>query len=138
MTAELIAALEAAEGPSRELDDVIATAIFTDKRRTCIKGLSDEAGGMWMFRYPDGSIGSSLRFTASIDAAMMLVPEGWAVERAGWHNLANPSAYFELWEYTQLDNGGWFHISDNRRAQGEASTPANALVIAALRAKGDV
>jgi|SRR5882672_4060965 len=118
--AELV---EALKGPDREVDDAIATALFSDKHRGCIEGLSDEAGGMWMFRYPNGAIGSSLRFTGSLDAAMTL--------HSGWFHL--------------------FHFDDGCRARaivgfgdedpsGKASarSVALALTAASLRARASM
>lgn len=103
----LIAKIEGAAEGSRELDDEIATLIFTDKRRTCIKGLSDEAGGMWMFRYPNGSIGSSLRFTGSLDAALTLVPEDYAIdclkegEPGDWYVNLRPRHWIGEWRFSK-------------------------------------
>jgi hypothetical protein len=78
----LAAICEQATGPDREIDEAIADALFTEKQRHCVKGLSDEEGGQWFWRNPDGSIGTALRFTASLDAAVTLVPEGrdWMVD----------------------------------------------------------
>lgn len=92
----LIEALERAEGPSRELDRAIWYA------------LQDEMTG-------DPS--KSPAFTASIDAALTLVPEGfsWAVGSDGGASVFGPGGHM---------------------FKGLAATPAIALVIAALRAKG--
>jgi len=121
---ELANRVEALQGFCRELDDEIATAIYEDPRWTCIEGLSYEAGGMWMFRYPDGSVGSSLRFTGSVDAALTLIPEGWVTEEA-----------------TQDYNGAEWHwciypeFNHTLRQWGEARTPALALTAATIRAR---
>ena len=72
----LAARVEALTGPDREVDEAIADLVYTNKRRTCIAGLSDEDGGMWMWETPDGHIQNALRFTFSLDAAMTLVPKG--------------------------------------------------------------
>jgi len=119
---DLIARVEAATGPDRELDDAIADAIFTGRHRCCIKGLSDESGGMWMFTYPDGSIGSSLRFTGSTDAALTLVPEGW------------------VFSVDTLDGYPDAVVGNNQRSivradYIRAATPALALCAAALKAR---
>ena len=141
----LAARVEAGEGADRELDDAIATAIYSEPERHCVQGLSDEAGGMWMFRYPNGSIGSSLRFTASLDAAMTLVPEGWAIESLShWpaapegadnHTTGKSSARLVG---TSLSRFGksmiWGHGFGDGRVDGDATTPALALTAAALRA----
>lgn len=121
---ELADRVEALSGPDRDVDDAIATAIYSEPERHCIKGLSDEAGGMWMFRYPNGSVGSSLRFTGSLDAAMTLVPGGKG--RGAFHvqrsSTANNCAVV------------WFDAEFNRSERGDAKTPALALASAALRA----
>jgi hypothetical protein len=123
MSRDLIARIEAATGPDRELDDAIADAIYTGKHRCCIKGLSDEAGGMWMFTYPNGSIGSSLRFTGSIDAALTLVPEGhqWSLAEC-----AMPGRYYA--ELGPRKASVWSF-------DAQAATPALALCAAALKAR---
>ena len=115
MTPTLIERIESATGADRGLDDAIAEAIFTGKHRTCIKGLSDEAGGMWMFTYPDGSIGSSLRFTASVDAALTLVPE---------------HTHFSL-----ITDGAVRFIASVSGFIDGANTPALAICAAALKAR---
>jgi len=91
---ELAARVEAATGLNLELDDAIAEAIFTGKHRCCIKGLTDEAGGMWMFTYPDGSVGSSLRFTASLDAATSLFPPDTMYRSGHDGSGPDPSLFF--------------------------------------------
>jgi len=114
--------IEALQVSDREMDDTIAEALFTGKHRVCVKGLSDEAGGMWMFTYPDGSIGSSLRFTGSLDAAITLVPEGWG-----------GGIYFpENGTFTTV-NVGRSHPT-NIIVYAESATPALALCAASLRA----
>ena len=113
--------VEALVGPCREVDDAIATALFSDKHRTCIKGLSDAEGGMWMFRYPNGSIGSALRFTSSLDAALTLVPEGWDVDIRIRQNFS----------HTIMENADGSEVGSSN-----APTPALALCAAALRERG--
>lgn len=108
--------VEALSGPDREVDDTIAAALFTGKHRVCVKGLSDEAGGMWMFTYPDGSIGSALRFTASLDAAMTLVPD------------------YAKDDWSLIGGRHWQAIVGPNEDQADAATPALALCAAALRA----
>lgn len=141
----LAARVEAAEGADRDLDDAIATAIYSEPERHCTKGLSDEAGGMWMFRYPNGSIGSSLRFTASLDAAMALLPEGWTIETLShWpaapkdadnHQTGLSSVRLVGTSLTRFGQRMiWGHGSGDGRADGTAPTPALALTAAALRA----
>jgi hypothetical protein len=71
---EIIAALEKADGPSPDLDRAIADAVLTEPQTVHLAGAPIE---IQMWRYPDGSVGSELRFTSSLDAALTLVPEGW-------------------------------------------------------------
>lgn len=71
MTTELIAALEAAEGPNRELDRKIA-AVVGHKHGPDSGWCNKENGDYWTVEE------SASQYTASIDAAMMLVPEGWS------------------------------------------------------------
>lgn len=116
---ELADACEKASGPDRKLDERIADILFTEKQWHCVKGLSDEDGGAWFWRNPDGSIGTALRFTASLDAAMTLVPEGWL------RSTSNEIGY----EEASLNN----HVIQ-RTAWGCADSAALALTAAALRA----
>lgn len=70
----LIAALEASEGPSQELDMRIYNAI-----------------------YPDGADyvdPKEPRYTSSLDAAITLIPTGWRVEE--WFIGADKSSCIEL------------------------------------------
>jgi hypothetical protein len=63
---------EAATGPDRELDCAIAVAL----------GRTDEGGSGFHRTFPDDSVFEQVRallFTASLDAAMTLVPEGWVI-----------------------------------------------------------
>lgn len=113
--------VERAEGASLELDEAIADALFSEKQRHCIKGLSDEEGGAWFWRNPDGSIGTALRFTDSIDAALTLVPT-------------------ELFVTMGTNAGGWANLwrrepASGHVARGVAATPALALTAAAIRAR---
>jgi hypothetical protein len=69
-------------------------------------------------------------------AAMTLVPEGWAVERSGWHTIAEPHhAGFELWQYRKNADGEYRHSSSETITKGSAVTAALALCAAALRAR---
>ena len=136
MTTELIAALEAAEGPSRELDRKIAA--IAGWHRVEPRFTRNHKHGAWIAPedfigvMSDGSPildslhGTTLHrevppYTSSIDAALTLVPDGWGWELrgSGYANLMHP-------DHRQCDTEGY------------AATPATALVIAALRAKGDV
>lgn len=112
--------VEKAEGPDRELNDAIADALFSGKRRNCIKGLSDKEGGSWMWEQ-NGHVQTALRYTASIDAAMMLAgkDKNWGLE--GWEDSYNNQFVYECW------------VQGSPRVKG-MKTPALALTAAALRA----
>jgi hypothetical protein len=103
---------EGAEGPDRELDALIfaSTLDLTETRFASIEDWAAQAQrGKW--NWP--------RFTASLDAAMTLVPvhHEWSVNWGG-----NSSA-----DVSQLPDGP--------ASFGYASTPALALTAAALRAR---
>ena len=103
---ELIAALEAAEGPSRELDCEIHAFRF--------------GGDTWK-HVPS--------YTESIDAALSFTPEGWAFYRLDqYHGYSNPCAGFcaKLRCHNNPEIG--MSVGESR------STPAIALCIANLRA----
>ena len=111
---ELIERIEGAEGPSRELDAEIALT----------QGWSELPGDNWCG--PEGQIAVP-RYTASLDAAMSLVPEGmqWRVD--SHHNIAG------VFEYPTDPETGPYCVEH----EGEGLTPALALCAAALRAIGD-
>ena len=92
---DLIHRIQAASGPDRLIDFDIALLVGTKTR--------------------NGSINIAPHFTASIDAALTLVPEGmqWSIK-----NQRSPKSVAQV---------GAFH-------EGSAATPALALCAAALRA----
>lgn len=100
---ELAAKVEQAEGPDRELDEAIRLLVERNE-----KVVLDLTGGY----VPP----STPAYTASLDAAMMLVPEGaaWIVGFA-------------------VDGVPFANVDFDRRTT--AATPALALVAASLRAK---
>lgn len=71
----LIQRLEEADGPSRELDAEIAISLVPDSRSIADKDC--ERGCYWEQLSFGQSLRTSPEFTASIDAALTLVPEGW-------------------------------------------------------------
>jgi hypothetical protein len=97
-------AAEGAEGPDRELDGAIHCALDPTRQRKM-----DEIGAF------------GPAYTASIDASLMLVPEGWD------------------WELTTTGfKPGASMIGPKRAALGigsYAATPALAIVAAALKAR---
>lgn len=108
----LITRLENAEGPDRELDAEIQAAIGGPQIVVHIQydGYTE-------------TLNDPPPYSASLDAAITLIPEGWAVYSASWNA---ERAEFMLWKpgHGALPNC-------------EAKTPAIALCIASLRARGE-
>lgn len=104
---ELAARVEALEGPDREVDAEICVAL----------GIEPQAREMLQFAAYDRCV---RYFTASLDAAMTLVPEGCWAEGS----LSSPSA-LEIHAPMTFDPIG----------KGWATTPALALTAASLRAR---
>lgn len=107
---ELAERCEAATGPDRELDYLIAKAI----------------GG---YRFGDALHGAMSRFTESLDAAMSLVPEGLC-----WRLGVNGNPKAKLLGGSAAAILGDDFGTDISKAG--AATPALALCAAALRASG--
>lgn len=114
---DLIERLRNATGPDRQLDEAIATAIGWTKKPW-------QAGACWL---PPGGKTTTDRktslpkYTASIDAALTLVPKGWT---STIHVTIN-GGHAEIW------------ANESRHIQDGASlvNAAIALCIAALRAR---
>lgn len=106
---DLIAALEAATGPVRELDFTIAAA----------------AG------WPDSpySHAHARRYTASIDAALSLVPDGWS-----WQVDNEGTVWLQHGLKSDDDRAVWF---DPAVQLGRIVPPALAICTAALKAMGE-
>jgi hypothetical protein len=119
---------EQAGGPDRDLDALIAP----------LQGLRivDEGHPIGRMCYDD--IGCALimpRYTASLDAAMMLVPEGWRIWTADFSiegqfvwMLCGPKLTWIVDEDGNREGGSDWYQS------GASRTPALALAAAALRA----
>ena len=127
-TQSLIARLEQATGPDRELDADIAVAV--DGGEIVWKMANYTMESYPARRHPSPHhIGGYCNahvpsYTASIDAALTLVPSGkghdpWWMLKAAWRGIAKA----EIW----VDGKG-------KPFRGEAATPALAICIAALRA----
>ena len=120
MHSDLIARLEAATGPDRDLDRAIAKALGVMP----LYELRGQIGGSW----PD--------YTASIDTALTLVPANalWGV-KALWDQgpdaNGGPKAYRGSVDVYEVRDGLFW--KDNHLSL--APTPALAICIAALRAK---
>ena len=101
---ELAIRYEQASGPDDALDWAIAEAIG------CAPGLP---------------------YSASLDAAMTLVPEGWRIAEAG-ETVVECS---DPWRVRLFEKRK--HDRDAQKARGDAATFALALCAAALRSRGD-
>lgn len=118
---------EQATGPDAMLDIDICIAVEAYSKEGFARFGQSNLG----YYIAHGSI--ALRYTASLDAAMTLVPEGWQCERMGW--WAGAGAACLLFE-THLVDGQWVReVGYLGRAQGEAATPALALCAATLRSQ---
>ena len=115
-TDELIAALTEATGPDRELDAAIAVA----------KGWNRREGSDW-FTPPNLTVNHHIselpRYTASIDAALTLRPEGalYAIENYDSHGVYPEHVRASAWV--------------QGAARAFAATPALAICTAALKAR---
>ncbi|PZU22454.1 MAG: hypothetical protein DI589_11200 [Shinella sp.] len=126
----LIAKLEAATGPDRELDVAISCAI---DGRVLEKRGNDRKEWLYLpgtnnWRQDPGSYGQFLspRFTASIDTAVALaerVLPGWDW---GAHSFGEDGAQGKVWKH------GWH---DDTAIYADHTSPSIALLIAILRAK---
>lgn len=130
MRAEDIEALavrvEAATGADRELDEAIAEALGWSR----IPNPTFAGGLVGRWAKPDGSWtghNGPPQYTASIDAAMSLVPEGWrwTIFHEGVVSLKPDVAFC----------GHPKHRQNGIEKRADAATPALALTAAALRAR---
>lgn len=125
----LIERLEAAE-VGGEIEDEIHDLLCDSKRRTCIVGLTDEQGGMWVYSFAGHNEHSALRVTRSLDAALALAER--VLPRSGDN---------ETWEVSLYKAPGktqWFAGLRPYGSGGvgsDGNTPALALCIAILKAK---
>lgn len=110
----LISKLEAATGPSRELDCEIALAVGwgSEDQRAELRKYTDHASRIFVAR----EIGVP-RYTGSLDAALTLVPDGrpWSIG-------------------TILHGGGYVSCLDRQAKTSKGATAPLALVIASLKA----
>ena len=124
---DLIGRLEAATGADRELDAAIAQAFG-------FQGWTE--GAMWFAQQIGAGEIVAPAFTASIDAALTLVPANalWSV-KALWDQgpdaIDGPKAYRGSVDIYEVRDGLFW--KDNHLSL--AATPALAIVIAALRAQ---
>lgn len=111
---DLIERLEGLTGPCRECDSLIGKHLFPERDWVAFE---ENGVDIWWSRcpYEDGAFDGPKPYTASIDAAMTLVPEGWSVH-----------CHFMPREMGNVVKVG--------TREGEGKTPAIALCIAALKA----
>jgi len=112
---ELAEACEKADAGSFDLNKAILSALGYTWR-----------GMAYWFHDDSHAWKGSTNFTASIDAAMSLVPEGMKFILDTHHMIVT---IYEYWPISSPEDEGFASY------QAEAATPALALVAAALRAK---
>jgi hypothetical protein len=120
---ELAERIEKATGPDRELDETIACALHIAQNRNGFIYWMNEAGSTDVLWH------HAIKFTASLDAAMTLVPEGWLpiIDAAS----EDDAVLVDLWARVTVAP----HKPKRRHAK--AATPALALCAAALRARDE-
>lgn len=138
--ADLLARLEKAEGPDREIDAALLVALLKpeqladDLRYYRLPSPSMDhmemcaPGTYWLKQRSGASLHTSPHYTASLDAALALVERvlpsrEWCVGV----DLENSCAW------AQVENDVWDEATGHIR--GKANTPALALLAALLRAK---
>lgn len=125
---DLIANLEASPEGSRELDAEIAEALAlppVDAFR--VHGLGDKLFAIGAYDYWDCP-----KFTTSLDAALTLVLEGYAVEQMMiWPRAISQCTVIE----TRLRGDKYWHSNEDGRWSATANTGPLAVCIAALRAR---
>ena len=141
---DLIARLEKATGPDRELDAAINAAVlrgwpieFRNDRAWAFFHHADDDEARWHYMFEAESATCAVgypRCTASIDAALALLPDGmfWSIEQAGPYADGRPSnPRARLWALVQTDFGPGAGL----RQDVTGKTPAIAIAIAALKAR---
>ena len=114
---QLAQRVEALTGPCRETDALVEASLGI------VPDGSVRCKGGWII---DGSAVASPKYTASLDAAMTLVPEGWS-----WDISTRPDSSGGVVYLHSPDRTKW------RDTGGFAATPELALCAAALRARKD-
>jgi len=141
MTTQLITRLERLSGPDREVDVEIALAIdWSHPSAMCSLRLLNATMTIAEIATEANQNGSSLlcdtpRYTASIDAAMMLVPEG-DYDLDWLRSTRGRSEGFKLWQIRiALETVEQDRDETGPVALGEHDCPAIALCIASLKAR---
>lgn len=128
---ELAAKVEAAEGPDRELDAEIWLACTPGATRDQWSYIHNATGREC---HVDETRDASHRlviipaYTSSVDAAMMLVPEGWF-----WR--VGHSTLYAGWAHLNRKHPDFCNREDEHSAQ--AAAPALALTAASLKARSE-
>jgi hypothetical protein len=129
---ELAELCEAASGPDRELDALIDAATAKGRWAPHCEVAPSPTKGRVQYRTRGDSLAlwheqDARSFTASLDAAMTLVPDGWDWSVGTCGNGRGGHAFMR-----RPDGMGLDHEIEN-----DAATPALALAAAALRARKD-
>lgn len=143
--ADLIARLEKATGPDLELDACIRCALFAPIAAIVEKSPFNGAwciysgeyqGRPRLFEQPRNLPRATWlgEYTASIDAALTLVPEAWAIDGFMiWPG--EKSALRVVPTKLETHNGRTAHWSQGTRIHAEGATAPIAICIAALKAR---
>ena len=132
---DLIARIEAAAGPDRELDAAISVAVGRGDHETHVIEYTDGRSQRVPWR-PGGLLPDieCRSYTASIDSALTLVPEGWV-----WRVCSADPYCGHSQGYACLAAGTYVPpqepwLEDRFIVDNRAATPVLALCAAALRA----
>jgi hypothetical protein len=152
---EVIEALEKATGPSRELDVHIARTTGSRWEREIDPEFHLNSNGevQWEIEQEGRTrralhdLSQIARYTASVDAALTLIPEGARVRELGqWWDINAPGGWFcniMRWEYigsgiTERAYTFGFAEDDSEKMPRAAPNAAIALCIAALKARASI
>lgn len=127
---DLIARIESADGPDREIDAELMAIAHDWKIRALSKG-SHYRDWCWVNRETGKWVTTSRQgytFTASIDAALTLVPEK-CLWRMYHDTMGRDGSYANAYVLTH-------RVGNEKEASGIGITPALALAAAALKARG--
>jgi len=137
----LAEAVEKLSGPDRRLDCLIENELGLAR---FVEDRPAPFGGGWLDKRVDPK-----PYTASLDSAMTLVPEGWAIDRIsmwpatpeGADNVTAAQSSVSM-VGTSIERFGkrmvWGHGgSKDGKAEAKATTPALALTAACLRAQAE-
>lgn len=125
----LLARVLEGEGPDRELDAEIVAA-FTPGVVSLGDEIPDENWCNRLYRWEPPRVWRDSwlyvpEYTASLDAALTLVPEGWSWYAEMRHYLAPVGAAGSVWQAGQ----------QRATFTADAATPARALIAACLKAR---